>query len=503
MKKKNKIHNIHIVYFVVLLFYVWMAFQIPYTHDDWDWGLDIGMHQFLHATVNSRYLGNFFEVVMTRSEFLKTVIMGSIYFFIPYIMMHLIAKDQKVCAPYKKMLILLVCNCLLITMNQYMWRTVYGWVAGFANFAISVVFLLPWVREIFCVLDKEPLNGDESIIKIILHFLIAFFCQLFLENIAIYCTLLAFVLNAIYYKKTKQVPKRIIFMLLGAVVGLIVMFSSGIYTALFTTGTAVGSYRQIPLLGSESVIDVLYALIVQICVLAGRLYTESTSLSVSMLSLMIFWIKADACKVNKKRKKLFIAINSILILALAICFIFDNFCDVPRKFASIFDFFISAVYFVILAVEIFICFKQETRAKLLGLWVSAPMLIMPLVFTTESGHRLFFTANIFIILSVVLLFTKLMGFVSNSMWKQTGIIVACITLVLFVFYGKIYSDIGACKRERENVIRQAIETRQEEVVLPAFPHSEYLHHPNPNQEYRIAFFKEFYGIPENMNIIFE
>ena len=49
-------------------------------------------------------------------------------------------------------------------------------------------------------------------------------------------------------------------MLLGAVVGLIIMFSSEIYTTLFVTGNAVGSYREIPLLGSNSISDVLYTL---------------------------------------------------------------------------------------------------------------------------------------------------------------------------------------------------------------------------------------------------
>lgn len=503
MKETKKTHNIYIVYFVVLLFYLWMAFQIPYTHDDWDWGLDIGMYQFLNATVNSRFVGNFFVVIMTRSEFLKAAIMGSVCFFIPYIMMHLITKDQEVRTPQKKLIIFLICNCLLITMNQRMWSTVYGWVSGFANFAISAVFLFPWIKELFCALNKASSDSEESIIKVALHFFIAFFCQLFLENIAIYCTLIAVVLCAIYYKSEKQIPKRIILMLLGAVVGLIIMFSSEIYTTLFVTGNAVGSYREIPLLGSNSISDVLYTLFVQICVLGGRLYTESSFLSVSMLVLMMFWMNTEKCKVNNKRKRIYIAINTILIFTLGICYIFDNICVITSKIVYIFDFLVSAIYFVTITVEILIYFKQGIRAKLLGLWISAPFVIIPLIITTESGHRLFFTANIFIILSVVLLFTRVMEFVPNSIWKRAGIIVACITLMLFIFYGKIYSDIGACKKERDNVICKAIETSQEEIVLPAFPHSEYLHCPNPNVEHRIAFFREFYGIPENINIVFE
>ena len=48
-----------------LVFYVWLAAQIPYCHDDWDWGLQIGIQQLLTANLNSRYVGNFIEVVLT------------------------------------------------------------------------------------------------------------------------------------------------------------------------------------------------------------------------------------------------------------------------------------------------------------------------------------------------------------------------------------------------------------------------------------------------------
>ena len=46
----NKLHMC--IYVLSVIFYFWIASQIPYTHDDWDWGLDVGLRQFLYATVN-------------------------------------------------------------------------------------------------------------------------------------------------------------------------------------------------------------------------------------------------------------------------------------------------------------------------------------------------------------------------------------------------------------------------------------------------------------------
>ena len=79
----KKPHFDSLIYILFAVFYLWLAAQIPYTHDDWDWGLEVGMQQWLTASVNSRYVGNFFEIIMTRSVFLKTVIMGGTFFLLP------------------------------------------------------------------------------------------------------------------------------------------------------------------------------------------------------------------------------------------------------------------------------------------------------------------------------------------------------------------------------------------------------------------------------------
>ena len=79
--KKNRLFIATTV--AMLAFYLWVAAQIPYTHDDWDWGLEVGMQHLLKADINSRYVGNLIEVIITRSVILKTLIMGMILTLIP------------------------------------------------------------------------------------------------------------------------------------------------------------------------------------------------------------------------------------------------------------------------------------------------------------------------------------------------------------------------------------------------------------------------------------
>ena len=71
------------IFLAALCFCFWLASKIPYTHDDWHWGISAGFQEFISAAVNSRYAGNLLVVIMTRSAFLKTVIIGATLFLLP------------------------------------------------------------------------------------------------------------------------------------------------------------------------------------------------------------------------------------------------------------------------------------------------------------------------------------------------------------------------------------------------------------------------------------
>ena len=64
-------------------FCLWLAAQIPYTHDDWDWGLSNGIEQLLTASINSRYVGNLIVVALTRSVLLKDLVMALTFTLLP------------------------------------------------------------------------------------------------------------------------------------------------------------------------------------------------------------------------------------------------------------------------------------------------------------------------------------------------------------------------------------------------------------------------------------
>ena len=106
-------------------------------------------------------------------------------------------------------------------------------------------------------------------------------------------------------------------------------------------------------------------------------------------------------------------------------------------------------------------------------------------------------AAILIILFAALLLREQLDTCNN---KKTAGIFLVISLLLMCFYGYIYHGIGQCKRQRDALMVQAVERNAVSLTLPNYPHGDYLWGPNPNGEQRQAFFREFYHLPEEIDI---
>ena len=75
------------VLLAALLFSLFLAWSVPYSAtDDWLWGMEEGLGWWLGGTLNGRYGGNFFAVIMCRSQVVKTLVMGLVIFGLPLAM---------------------------------------------------------------------------------------------------------------------------------------------------------------------------------------------------------------------------------------------------------------------------------------------------------------------------------------------------------------------------------------------------------------------------------
>lgn len=491
------------VYFLFALFYFWLAAQIPYTHDDWDWGLDIGMQQFLYATVNSRYVGNFFEIIMTRSAILKTVIMGSVFFWIPFLLSRLGIDARERQTASTRLQWFITGNVFLLTIHPTMWSETYGWVAGCANYMISAVFLMLWMRELLLVLSDTPPIGKDSWLTVLLYSVAALCGQLFLENVAIFCVLLAVALCVLYRKRYAFIPRRVAAMLCGALVGLLIMFSGRMYDSLLQNGSAVGDYREIAILGGGGIGHVVYRTAISVLNLGVRLYSLNPLLMITVSALLLWCCLAVPRERRSRRHSLWICIDAVMMVAFMGSGLYDRLCTSHAKWVYACDFILSVVFGLSVLLQVVSLFHGALRRKLVALWIAAPLVIAPLVVTTEAGCRLFFTSNLFILLFVLVLLSDVVRQSTSKTVVRMQVVGGVVAAVLLCVYGVIFYRIGACNQERLLRMETAVQEQAATISLPAFPFEEYLHFPDPNEEVRISYFAEFYGIPEDVEIIFE
>jgi hypothetical protein len=81
--------------------------------------------------------------------------------------------------------------------------------------------------------------------------------------------------------------------------------------------------------------------------------------------------------------------------------------------------------------------------------------------------------------------------------------IAAVLLGLCVRWIVIYKAIGDESRVRKLQIETAIANGDNYIYFEKFPYDDYLWFPDPTGPTRIGWYKDFYGIPEDIDIVFE
>ncbi len=480
----------------LLLFYFWIAWQVPYAHDDWDWGLSVGMEQLLTASINSRYAGNFFAVVLTRSEIVKTLVMGLGFYFTPLLIAKIACLDKEKIQP-----VFLLATLLTLGMPRAVWQQTYGWVAGYANFVASACLFLLYLYLIRNVFGPEPLRYGWRATFGVVPLCIAL--QLFIENLAVFNILFSlFILLYVAATRKKLYPIHLL-SFLSFSFGIIFMFSSSIFTSLLSTGEALGGIRHLAydreagpaailekLLNryvteiSPSLFEANWLLCLVLCVLCVIFALQSGGSSAArrgfamvfsgfgayfvMRRLYAGWRFTEDGQINGM---IFAGISVLFMIAVCACVI---------KFAG----------------------DARLRTKLLAFFLSAPAVILPMLMVDTIGPRCFFNSNIFLTLFCATLFGHLLS-KQPSLLRDSAVFLLPPILILMIYFGKIYWDIGECTRQRAEIVARAVEDGEKSITLPTDGHSGYWWFRNPTADWRLVYFKEFYGIPENVTINFK
>lgn len=495
--KKSRVGTA-VLYAAFAVFYVWLAAQIPYSHDDWDWGLSIGLQHLFTADINSRYVGNFFIVIMSRSYVAKALIMGLSAFLIPLLLAQIAAKVTGRRTAQDRNLFFLAANLLLLTTNHGVLNQVYGWVSGFANYGISMVFMLLCLWELMSIFEPEA-PTKASPWRAVLFGFVTLAGQLFLENVAIFMVLATICALIYHRKKHGSFNPVYIAMTLGALIGAAIMFSSSIYGKLINTGESVNGLRSFAFNYQDGIGGVIYKTGYQCLRLAMRLGEHSFAV-LSILALLTIF----AWNVKSKYRTLRLCVHG----ALAAYFLFALFVPAEGQILGLLGAFASIGFYICAGLDVLFLLREQKRlkAQLICVLVSGVCAILPLAITCEYGSRVVFPSNMFLLLFALILLGSVPALHTTAAMKKTFIGIGAVSAAVVLMFCWCYGQIGLCYTQRVQLIEAAIAQNADQVVLPAYPYQDaLLHLPNPVEalEGDEDFFKGFYGIPEDMEIIFE
>ena len=490
------------------VFYLWIAANVPYTGDDWDWGLGIGLQHLLTADINSRYAGNFLVVLMTRSALAKTLLMGGAFVALPLVLSFAAEDARSAATSPRTGALFLAANILFLSMDKRIWQQTYGWVSGFANYgfsallaAVCLVAALPLFRQ-----DAPQFSRRPALYPCL--FALGVVIQLFLENLSLFMVLFSLGLCVICRIRLGKTDGRYLALFFGCLAGLAVMFSSSIYPALFSTGSTLDNGRTLTFETGTGLAGTLLSCLDVFCrELSPGIWENNWVICCSIcLLLMLLWLRRPGTM--DLPQILFLAVNMICVGY----FIVFSHLEYGKYFliryapVDFWETLANLGFFLSVGVQVLLLYRRRRwhMWKLLLIWLSAPGVILPLSAASVEGGRFYLTSCLFLIFFALLLLEDLLQDLSPSGLRMVLAAGMCILLCLCLFYFFIYLDIAACTGQRMELFALATEGTVRELQLPAYSYMsmDYVWWGEPGTEQRTLWFKEFFRIPQDVQLTF-
>lgn len=425
----------------MLLFDLYIAWTVFYSPlDDWQWSMDVGIWWLVTGVLNGRYMGNLFAVVMSRFPLLKTLSMGLCMFALPYFMAHLAARGRR-----ERILPLFVaCNAGILLMPSVMWRETYFWVSGFGNFVVPTtgfLLLLLLLRRL------EQTRTHWGRWSAFLFFWMVFL-GLFLENLTVLfvgaCLLM--LLLAQLWDKPFRLPA--LAMLAGSLAAAFLMLSNGIFVDLAETGEAVQGYRQLSFAPEDGLVSLVLDVLGQYMEeLLPRTFILGPHLAwpIAVITFFGFWHSAvrPACALA-----LFPVIHNLVVIYTGV------YVSWPGLIASCISWSLPLLALVLQRTD------RTLKFRRLLLFLAAPLSLLPLAVTSSLVHRHFFFPMVLLILLAA-------DQAQEVLCTRWGWAVPSVLLAgLMLRWGIPCWTVRGCTQLREEIIAQAHETGEQNIVLP-------------------------------------
>lgn len=460
-----------------LIWYLFIAWAVPYScTDDLQWGMEQGVRWWKYGLLNGRYAGNLCAVLMCHFPPVKVLLMGGCMFAIPVLMAVLMARGER----EKFLPMFLAASGMILLMPPIMWIEVYGWVSGFGNYGVSAAVFLGFLL----LVRRAHQRKDRLKARAALLFGWALVMGLFVETLSLLFVGVTLVLGL--YSIWDR-PLRLTYWagFAGAVLAAALMFSNGVLAELLGQGTALQGLRNLsfppgsgPLAAGVSILKWYFHRLLPIAFLRG----VHMALPMAAIVALGFW--------NSR-------VRPLAVLGLApvgTFFLIWSTEDYMTWYHAAAGCLCWGLAFLALAA---MRCELELKIRRLLLFLAAPLALLPLAATTTLGQRFYFLPTLILIMLAMDLAAPLLTARAGT-WAA-GLAAAALMLM----WGYRGAVAASCTLARNAEIRRVVEAGEDRLVLPTDRYDRiFWATRNPwNMEYA-SYFRKFYGIPEDVTLIF-
>lgn len=322
-----------------------------------------------------------------------------------------------------------------------MFRQIYPWAAGFFNYVPPVAALL----AVFWLLEDGFKKKHESPGRCAAVGLLAFSAQLFVENDTIYAVCAGIFLLLWCRKAQKRWSPGALCFLLGAILGAVLLFASPSYRTVTQAGTAyqmAGGLSGLCATARENLPEILSWML--------------TDCPVLYIGLML---AALMLALRTRKKTDFVPVAGMA--AAAVWFA----AKLPGQGAA------AAVWLAALGFLVLRSLDGVRRRRAAFFLLSALTAAAPLAVVTPIGPRCLFLSYVFLLLTGMQLL-QAVGWSGAVVWQKAAAGVAALAVFACCLY--LFLPIHAAEQVRGETIAAAMAEGRTQIVLPEFPHAEYL-----------------------------
>lgn len=229
-------------YTIIFLIFALIGYWMPMVGDDLNWWSGWGLQYFQSGNFtyyDGRYLGDLLIISMMKFKFIAFLAYGTF----PTLIIYLVQKIREEISPAKNIGLISsgITTLMFLLAPKLIFKQIWGWHSGFANYVPSVVFPLFLLYLVVKNIDKKDSKYMRT--STLLIFFASLFAQFFAEHITLLNCFNILLVWLLFRNRFSSSFKKIIYVIMGGnFLGAILMFINGAYMKILIGSD---SYRHV------------------------------------------------------------------------------------------------------------------------------------------------------------------------------------------------------------------------------------------------------------------